>query len=221
MKIRLKLYTEPYLVSALWYLAAIVSFWSFGYGRVQASDLWWHLANGQWIWEHRSIPLTDPYSFSAHGQRWLNHAWLSDLIYYIWIRIGGLYSLAWWKWAILIATFLSLMIALRRATGDWISSYLASLFALIVAVPFLDMRPQLYSFLGYSVLLYCALDRRRPLRLLPLLFLIWVNLHPFTYFGLIALTVIMLPPFVNGNPLACDLSCTHCLMCQRAHFILN
>lgn len=39
-----QLFTEPHLISALWCLAAIVSFWAFGYCRMEVSDLWWHLA---------------------------------------------------------------------------------------------------------------------------------------------------------------------------------
>ena len=34
---------------------------------VQDLDIWWHLRTGQWIVEHRAVPVTDP--FSSFGPR--------------------------------------------------------------------------------------------------------------------------------------------------------
>ena len=40
---------EPPSVSLLWWLAVILTCWSFGFTTMQGSDLWWHLAGGRWI----------------------------------------------------------------------------------------------------------------------------------------------------------------------------
>ena len=41
--------SEPLSVFLLWLLAAVLTFWSFGFTTVMGSDLWWHLASGRWI----------------------------------------------------------------------------------------------------------------------------------------------------------------------------
>src|SRR5215217_6298811 len=100
--------------AGFWYLAAALSFWSFGYTVLGSSDLWWHIATGRWIIEHRCLPLTDPWSFTRAGLPWLQHEWLSDVIYQAWITLFGLRSLVYWKWAVLLFTFLMVFAVVLR-----------------------------------------------------------------------------------------------------------
>ena len=181
----------PRLSAALWAAAAVTTFWSFGYTRMWGSDLWWHLATGRWIWRHRALALVDPWSFTRHGQPWLQHEWLADVVFEAWRRCFGSEALVFWKWALIVATYSVLMWTLRRASGDALSAYLAALFALAVGAPFLDVRPHLYSLLGFAILLRVTLPPARPPLWLPLLFLVWANLHGGFFFGLLALVVIL------------------------------
>ena len=45
-------------------------------------DLWGHVKFGKDLWETKTIVQTDLYSFTAHGQHWINHEWLAELIFY-------------------------------------------------------------------------------------------------------------------------------------------
>jgi hypothetical protein len=184
--------------SILWYLAVIPSFWSFGFTTMWGSDLWWHIATGRWIVTHKALPLTDSWSFTRAGQPWLQHEWLSDLVFQLWVSLFGMNSLVYWKWSILILTFLLLFHVARRLTSDPIASYAAVLVAVATAAPFLDIRPHLYSALGY-VLLLCLTLREKPPLYLPLIFLLWVNLHGGFFFGLMALTVLLLPSILSSR----------------------
>lgn len=111
--------------SILWYLAVIPSLWSFGFTTMWGSDLWWHIATGRWIVTHKALPLTDSWSFTRAGQPWLQHEWLSDLVFQLWVSLFGMNSLVYWKWSILILTFLLLFHVARRLTSDPIASYAA------------------------------------------------------------------------------------------------
>jgi len=186
-------------VRALWYLATGLTAWSFGYTIVQGSDLWWHLAGGRWIWEHGAIPLVDPWSFTRHGERWVNDSWLSDLVFHLWATAFGLQALAWWKWSVVVATFVLLFRLVWRLSGDPLASWVAVLLGVATAAPFLDIRPHLYSLLGYVLLLTAVLGRPRPSLLLPLLFLVWANLHAMVSFGVAALGVLLLPAVLAGG----------------------
>jgi hypothetical protein len=180
------------LITSLWYLAAILTFWSFGYTMLRGGDLWWHLAVGAWVVDHKALPLVDFWSFTREGQPWLQHEWLADLIYGIWARLFDVSSLVYWKWIILIATFVLLFYVVRSIGKEFISSYASVLLGIAIAAPFLDIRPHLYSLLGYVTLLILTLLPRHPPLYLPFVFLIWVNLHGGFFFGLMALSIILI-----------------------------
>ena len=209
--------TRSWPISALWYLAVIPSFWSFGYTPMRGSDLWWHLATGRWILEHRSLPMVDSWSFTRTGQPWLQHEWLSDVLFQAWAALFGVNSLVYWKWLILVLIFTLLFHVLRRVTGDPVASYASALLAIATAAPFLDIRPYLYSSLGYVLLLHLVLRRGKPPLYLPLIFLVWANMHGGFFFGLMVLFLLFLPPAIYGEPkdrrrvaliwVACVLAC--------------
>lgn len=163
---------------------------------MRGSDLWWHLASGRWIVNHHAIPYHDPWSFTAH-KVWVVDAWLTDTIYWLWSRAFGMASLAWWKWITMAATFLVLQRLLTRMTGDAAASWIATLFGMLVASPFLDIRPQLHSFLCYAILLALAVDREKPSWAIVPLMLIWANLHAGFTLGLVTLPVLLVPSLLD------------------------
>jgi hypothetical protein len=204
---------EP-VVSVFWFMAAALAYWSFGYRVMQGSDLWWHLAGGRWMVEHRTLFVNDPFSYTAAGREWVNDAWLSDVLLYLWTTAFGINSLVYWKWGLIIATWLLLFRLVTRISGDPTASFLATLLGIAVAGPFLDVRPQLYSFLGLVVVLELSIGRHRPSAWLPLVFVVWVNLHAGFLLGLIALPFVLAPSFVQGErkrslliAAACILAC--------------
>jgi hypothetical protein len=54
------------------------------------SDSGWHIRNGEWILAQRSLPRSDPYSFSKAGQPWLAWEWGADVLMGLAHRIDGL-----------------------------------------------------------------------------------------------------------------------------------
>jgi hypothetical protein len=189
--------------AALWMLGAGLGAWSFGYTVMRGSDLWWHVAAGRWMLANRSLPSVDPWSFTRAGQPWLHHEWLSDVVYALWADAFGLSSLAWWKWGVIVATVLALFAALRRAGASPAAAGLSAWTAAAVSAPFLDIRPHLYSLLGYALLLRLAWVRPRPpgwMWALPVLFLVWANLHGGFFFGLLALSALLAPDLLWGSP---------------------
>ena len=180
--------TSP-LLAGIWYLAAGIGALSLsGFTVMLNSDLWFHLAAGRLILESRAIPRSDSWSFSAAGQPWHNHEWLSDVVFHAWERGFGVDSLVYWKWGLIAATFLLLFRLLSRLSGSLAWSFLLTAFAAVVAAPFFDIRPHLYSLLFYTILLQQTLLRPVPSRALPLLFVLWINLHGGAMFGLMVLT---------------------------------
>ncbi len=177
----------------LWLLAGSLFYLSFGYTEMQGSDLWWHIAAGREILQNGSLWLTDSWSFKAAGASWVNHEWLADIVYYNWVLAFGLPSLVYWKWLVLMATYAVLQISLSRNDIHPAAGFICAAAAVALAAPFIDIRPHLYSLLGFSVLLFMLLNRTTSTWKLALLFIVWVNVHGGFIFGLMALAILIFP----------------------------
>ena len=179
--------------SLLWLLAGAVLFLSYGYTEMQGSDLWWHIAAGREILQNGSLWLNDSWSFKTANAAWVNHEWLADILYYNWVLLFGLESLVYWKWLVVVATYVVLQWSLTRGGHQGAVGFLCAAAALAIAAPFIDMRPHLYSLLGFSLLIYLTLNRSVAIWKLGLLFVVWVNVHGGFIFGLMALAILVFP----------------------------
>ncbi len=141
----------------------------------------------------QTLWMVDDWSYSALGQDWLNHEWLSDIIFYAWVSVGGVESLVYWKWLVLVATFAILQYVLSRESGSPFAGLLCAGIAMAIAAPFLDVRPHIYTLLNFALLLFLLLGRQTKTWLLAALFVVWVNLHGGFFFGLMALGILVFP----------------------------
>ncbi len=163
------------------------------------TDTWWHLRSGQYIVETGSIPRTDPFSFTRAGAPWIDQSWLAQVLLYEVSRRAGVPGLA-----LLVAALATLAFAFvyRQCEGDRFLRAFTLILAATVASVIWAARPQMLSFVltavvGYVLYRYkrsClppplvregnappSLRGRRAggsgLLWLPLIFLLWVNLH--------------------------------------------
>ncbi len=144
-----------------------------GLRTVGDPDLGWQLATGRWIVQHRSIPFTDVLSYTAVGHDWV-YPVLSQLILYWLYLLGGYALLSWWCAAACVATTAVLL------RGNTITKCLAVLAVPLIALrtaPRAEMFSQLLFVAFVSILWHYHRSGRGPLWLLPLLMILWVNLH--------------------------------------------
>src|SRR6056297_919233 len=69
---------------------------SYGFTEMAGSDMWWHVAAGRELVQTGTLWMVDNWSYTEHGSDWLNHEWLSDLIYYSWASLWGVEALVYW-----------------------------------------------------------------------------------------------------------------------------
>lgn len=168
--------------------------------EISDPDFWWHLRAGQYIVENATIPHTDPFTFTAQGKEWITHEWLAEVFMYDLYRVGGFALLT-----IVFASFITLAFGLTfaRSQGKPYLAGLALLLGAIATAPTWDVRPQMLSLLLLSIFLY-LLDRYaekqdgRLLIALPLLMLVWVNLHSGYALGLVVIGAYWFSAFVQG-----------------------
>ncbi len=53
------------------------------------TSIGWHLASGHWILDHRTVPDTDPWSFSSGEAEWIDHEWLFQIVVAVIEIVGG------------------------------------------------------------------------------------------------------------------------------------
>jgi hypothetical protein len=165
---------------ALWG-ATLLAVATIAVSSVTVFDFWWYLASGQRILATRSVPTTDPFSYTAEGRPWINHMWATQVLFtLLWERWGRL-ALIGLKTVTVTATF-AVVLATMRARG--VHPLLAAGVTLLAAwtgAEFWHARPQTFTFLFMAILTWLLRpgweDRRRALVLVPALMLVWVNLH--------------------------------------------
>ena len=169
-------------------------------------DFWWYLASGQRILETRSVPTTDPFSYTAAGRPWINHMWATQVLFtLLWERWGRI-ALIGVKTVTVVATFW-VVIATMRARG--IHPLVASAVTLLATwtgAAFWHARPQMFTYLLVAVFAWLLRPgwewRRSTLVVVPALVVPWVNLHAgfvmaFLMIGIIGLGT-ALPLLVDG-----------------------
>jgi len=148
-------------------------------------DLFWHLANGRLISGTRSIPRTDPFSFTMYGKEWICHEWLSDVAMYVLYHWLGPAALAIAGAALIAASFG--LVAVRCDASPFVASF-CTLLAALASAPLWGARPQMISLLLASLTLYIV-EGRAPLWVLVPVGALWANLHGGFFLGTVIVGV--------------------------------
>ena len=144
-------------------------------------DYWWYLRLGQDVAQTGSLPTMDTYSFTRAGAPFFYQSWLAALVFWKTFQAGG-FALTFFLRAMIIAVTYTLLWALVRKAG--VGPRLASLLVLIAALAGSNnwsFRPQLFIYPIFVLVLYILTEwsrgEKRYLWMLPVLSMLWVNLH--------------------------------------------
>src|SRR3954454_10727014 len=85
-------------------------------------DIWWHMRNAQYLFQHHQFPRTDMYSFTLAGHAWISHEWLPEIPYYISYRLFGLVGLKSLTFVMLAAISLLLLFLCIQESGNFKAS---------------------------------------------------------------------------------------------------
>jgi hypothetical protein len=162
------------------------------------SDVGWHVRNGEHILVVRSVPQVDYFSYTMMGRPWYAWEWLYDA------TIAGIHSVAGLNGVVLVSAFIfALTFALLfrltlKLSGNLPVAVCLTLLSVAAASIHLLARPHLVTWL-FTLLWFAHLDSfqrgwRRHLFALPLLMLLWVNLHGGFLVGVALQTL-----FLGGN----------------------
>lgn len=157
-------------------------------------DLWGHLKFGQDIYRLHAVPRYDSYSYTAAGAPWINHEWLSELIFYAIFKTAKGAGLIIFK--VLIGLLMTSMIyaSVRRRTKRILLRFLCIGASISVIGYGFATRPQIFTFLFFTAALFFidkfeATAKAGWLAALAVIILLWCNLHGGFVAGLGALFI--------------------------------
>ncbi|MFA5155044.1 MAG: hypothetical protein WC453_01275 [Patescibacteria group bacterium] len=175
--------------------------------RVQftASDLGRHLANGQIVFQDHRVLFTNFYSYTEPDQAFINHHWLSGVIFYGVYRLGGFAALSVFNILLILGAFILAFNFARRKIGFYLAGLL-SLPVIFLLSERVEIRPEIISYL-FIIVSWVIIDKvgetkkYRHLWWLVLLSAFWVNIHIYFFIGLALLgfkaAAEFLPPFIR------------------------
>jgi hypothetical protein len=174
---------------------------------VGLSDLYWHLNTGRWIWDHGILPHNDPFTYTLgdaldERQRLiLQGYWLAQLFFFAVHAAWGMWGLVLLKAALFVALYWLVWRSLTRAGTHPLLGLIAILMLPWLLHRYDELRPQIFSFLGV-VLVYVSFGRTldalnkgvtKPIALisLPLVMLLWANMHPGFILGWVVIVAML------------------------------
>ncbi len=162
------------------FLTAAIIVWMASFTNLDV-DLWGHLRFGQDTLENWGVVRTDSYSYLTDGQSWINHEWLTEVFLAAAWQVDGVTGLILLKVAVCLVIAMLFYWQLRRQGNGFRSLLPVILFGFALSLQdTLTIRPQLFTFLCFTLLLIILIRAEGKYRLLwftPLLFIVWVNLH--------------------------------------------
>lgn len=173
------------------------------HGSIQDPDIWWHLHNADYLFQHHALPRADMYSFTVPGHSWINHEWLSEIPYYLAWRKFGLPGIQAVMLGVLSLIFLGVLYLSYRESLNYKAAVAATCYCIFLASVSFGPRTILFGYV-YIVVLLIVLQRLRqcgtaPLWILPPLFCLWANTHGSWLIGMILLSILIATGFVKGS----------------------
>lgn len=161
-------------------------------------DIWWHLRVGQWVCEHRTVPLTDPCSSYGADRPWVAYSWLYEVLVYRLYEMFGLGGIVAYRVAMSLAVVAALHRLIRRREPRFLVATGLTAAAALTLAPLFSERPWLFTILFTTWTLNVVLDLREGrvtlgAWLLPLVYALWANLHIQFVYGLLLLGLACVP----------------------------
>ena len=140
-------------------------------------DFGWHIRMGQLILS-KGIPATDPFSYTMPSYPFVAHEWLTDILLVWLLSVIGYAGLAGVFTLIALGAALLQWRALSKQQRQFV--FIPLFLIVMVLGIFFGVRPQVISWFFFSFILFIVRDlgHFRKWRLwLPVVFLVWANLH--------------------------------------------
>jgi hypothetical protein len=155
-----------------------------------------HLRTGIRMVAGHGIPRSDPYSFTAHGTKWIVQSWLPEWTYGVLHKLGG-FPWVELEQAVLMGLSAWLIVRLARA-GTPLRTLLAGAAAIGVGSAYWTPRPLMFGVLAFVLTVTVVEKRANPWWLVPIIW-VWVNSHGSFPLGLLWIGAVAVGAALDGR----------------------
>lgn len=145
------------------------------------TDLWYHLSGGRYLFQHGVIPHDAYFSYVEPPKFWYNYYWLFQAIVYIINQFTGYYGLIVLRCLLFLLTALLIHRLLFRGNDSALAIVIGAAFFVFFVLGILSrellVRPHLFSYLFLLCFLYILEVRPDKVWILPIIGVIWCNIH--------------------------------------------
>lgn len=145
------------------------------------TDMWYHMNGGRMLWSTGQVPHTTFFSFIEPVREWINYFWgFQATIFKVYDLFGyqGLVVFRAVMFVLIVGAVLMFIFSERRVRErPWLFLILATLLIMILEARSTGIRPHLFSYLFIAVFIHILQNRPRLAPMLPLLAMLWVNVH--------------------------------------------
>lgn len=166
------------------------------------SDLGRHIKNGEYVFKNPAVLYTNFYSFTEGDFPFINHHWGTGVIFFL---VYKLFSFT--GFSVLFALISSLTFGLFFLVSWKRSNIAVSVLSSICALPLIlwrsEVRPEMFSYLFcgiYYLIVWGYFSnkfKRKILFIIPVLQIVWVNLHSYFFLGYFIIGVYLLFSLIN------------------------
>lgn len=179
-------YTEnKYYVYGMLLVFLVLVFLASSYKVSGDDDFFWHLATGRFVVENKYVPDKDIFGYVTSGDEWIPFEWGWDVLTYGLYNIAGYNTILVFRSIMFCLIFFIYFMLLRRFKINSIISIVVLFTLLVAVIDRLSPRPHIVTYVFFVTLLYILLTFRylnrekyfKRLYFLPLIFLVWGNVH--------------------------------------------
>ena len=174
---------------------------------IKEPDLWWQLATGDWILANKSIPTSDVFSFTYFGTKWINIKWGFEVLISLCTKAFGFEFIYVIQALVTVALLYFILKLVNFKNKPFLDKTWANSLILLCSFVFLAAssnriigRPEMFSHLFTIIFIYLLTrfqNQNKLIYLLPILQLIWTNMHEAFGTGIVIIGIFVFAAWVN------------------------
>lgn len=146
-------------------------------------DLWGYISFGRVFWQEGFFPYQDVFSYTSTKTLWVYHEWLTGIVFFGLIKYLGPASLQLLRYILAILTIYMIYETALKRGGSLFYILLILIPAMVlISFGYVPVRAQIFTFFFFILTLYILehskkFGETKILRWLPLIQIVWCNLH--------------------------------------------
>lgn len=151
-------------------------------------DTLWAIKVGEWIATNSRVPCCDTFSWTVNGNPWVAHEWLFDFLVYKFYSYMDFQGIVIFFFISLILLFFLLWKLYQKEDKNIAQTFIIFIIVIIMMNNLLNsffvVRPHIYGLIFFIYFLCVLLQSPKLLYTLPLVTIIWANMHGSVVLGI-------------------------------------